>query len=158
MCQINSIFPSFKVLIVSGLTSAGLTGEVKSYDLYSGQWITLQPLTYPRRSHACTHYKKADGSETVVVAGGITFGGDKTASVEIYDVASDTWGQGPGLPAATSHFNLVNIGALGGRVGDPAMTSDLIQVMRDDLSGWEVHEVKIPNGGFFSAAVAVYNE
>ena len=147
---------------MGGIIATGITTEVKSYDLAARRWTTLQPMTNARRSHDCIHYKRPDGSDSVVVAGGITFGGGSIASVEIYDVASNTWGPGPDLPAANSHLSLANVGgkifALGGRVGNPPETSDLIQVMRDDLSGWDNHEAKIPNGGFHNAAVAVYNE
>ena len=149
-------------MIVGGIVATGVTTEVKSFDLSTRQWTILQPLTYARRSHDCIHFKKTDGLEAVAVAGGITIAGCKLASVEIYDVAANTWSPGPDLPVPNSHLSLANVGgkvfALGGRVGDPAMTSDLIQVMRDDLSGWDNHEVKIPNGGFHNAAVAVYNE
>ena len=98
-----------------------------------------------------------------MVAGGVAVGGNaRLASVEIYDVYSNTWGPGPDLPEATSHLSMANVGGrvfvLGGSVGNPGVTSDLIRVMRDDLSGWDEHAVKTPDGGFQSGAVAVYNQ
>lgn len=149
-------------MIVGGLGEASLLEEVKSYDLHSGQWTIMQPLAIPRRSHSCIHHKSPSGADTVVAVGGIGHGTVRLASVEIYDVSSNTWSPGPDLPVATSHLALANVKgkifAFGGRVGDPPVTSDLILVMREDLSGWDEHEVKIPNGGFYNAAVAVYND
>merc|ERR1711874_631301 len=90
---------------------------VSSVERYSldGRRTRMKPMTTPRTDHGCSMTTK-NGVSTVIVAGGGDEDGNSLASVETLALASHedlttaTWRQVGRLPAARSHFPIVNIG------------------------------------------------
>ena len=79
-------------------------------------WTSLPPMPTPRSEVASA----TDGSR-IVVAGGFTADGSTVATVEIFDVADETWSVGPDLPVAVNHAMAApfdgSVAVLGGYAG-----------------------------------------
>ena len=76
------------------------------------------------------------------LAGGLSPFGEALNDVEIYDPASDSWRDGPALPAAVHHAALVSDGArlllIGGYLGSAFnRPTDIVLVLADGSEAWQ---------------------
>lgn len=96
------------------------------------EWATLATMPTPR-----TEVAAGVAAGRIVVVGGFAPEGT-VATVEVYDVAADTWSPGPDLPVAVNHAMAASLGdevhVFGGTLGDGGI-SDAAFALRD--GGWE---------------------
>lgn len=98
---------------VGGITSAGTTAAVHRYDFLADSWTTVAPLQTARTSAELMQ----NGSSIYAVNGGDASywnGVPLANTVEIYDIASDSWSYG--IPTM-----ITNAAAAGGFAGDRFM-------------------------------------
>ena len=78
-------------MFIGGNSNDGYLASV--YKLESGVWTKLQNIKHPRVGHSCVRR----GGEIFVI-------GEKGAykSVEVLNISSQTWREGPSLPASHS--------------------------------------------------------
>ncbi|MBL8716355.1 MAG: hypothetical protein JNL79_10190 [Myxococcales bacterium] len=76
-------------------TSATVTNTTEIYQTASGTWLTMKPFTNARHSFAAVNWLNTK----ILIAGGSTsVGTNATASVEAYDIATNTWSAVGSLP------------------------------------------------------------
>jgi N-acetylneuraminic acid mutarotase len=80
------------------------------------EWRQLAPVPTPR-----TEVAAAAAAGKIYVAGGFAEGAGTVATVEVYDVAADSWSRGPPLPVAVNHAMAAAVGGepyvVGGYLG-----------------------------------------
>ena len=81
-------------------------------------------------------------------------------SVEFYDVATNTWTDGPNLPVETADNMVVTakgrVYALGGKTGTTHHRA--IYVLKEDLSGWERFGQDLEANAAYGFRALAYNE
>jgi N-acetylneuraminic acid mutarotase len=83
---------------IGGLAAGGVVGTVERFDPASG-WTAVAALPVAREGAASG---ALNSGALIVVAGGAIAGGAATNRVDLYDVAANTWKQGPNLLAPTA--------------------------------------------------------
>lgn len=92
---------SGKVLVTGGWSGSAAQNSAELFDPSTNTFAVAKPLTTARWVHAAARVVVA-GSEKVVVSGGLTKSGASNVvlkSVEIYDVATNTWSAGADMAA-----------------------------------------------------------
>jgi peroxiredoxin/endonuclease III len=90
-----------KIYILGGVARdqdkkmSGPTAVVECYDPASGAVTTLAPMPHPRRTVASI---VSDGK--IYVIGGSLVDGERVGTVDIYDIAADSWSEGEMMPTA----------------------------------------------------------
>ncbi|HET7694458.1 MAG TPA: kelch repeat-containing protein [Vicinamibacterales bacterium] len=87
-----------RLYAIGGTGAGGVVDTVERFDPATG-WTTLAPLPLAREGTAAG---ALNGGTLIVVAGGAPAGGAAVNRVDLYDVASNTWTQGPNLLAPTA--------------------------------------------------------
>ncbi|MGH2766052.1 MAG: Kelch repeat-containing protein [Actinomycetota bacterium] len=117
-------------LVLAGCTAETVPPAPRATGL---RWGQLSPMPTPRTEVAAT---VADGR--IVVAGGFAEPDRTVSTVEVYDIASDTWSSGPDLTLAVNHAMAASLAGeayvVGGTLGD-GTSSDAAFVLRD--GGWQ---------------------
>ena len=138
------------VLVVGGATNGGerdnplkISGA-RMYDFGSEEWVELTPMSQPRMFHGCGLFE-AEGEQKVMVVGG-----EGESTTEIYDVATDSWTDGPLTPYGKpfSSMSVVQYGRtfviLGGMLGDDVIGTDQIFEYNVRYNGFVERKEKIP--------------
>ncbi|WP_239470312.1 Kelch repeat-containing protein [Archangium violaceum] len=100
--------PDGRVLVVGGTTSrAAATAEL--YDPAKDEWLQVKEPGTPREAHGAWVEEGEDGRVRVRVVGGFHVMSGALASVESYDVASNTWSAEPALRTARRGAGLVRL-------------------------------------------------
>jgi N-acetylneuraminic acid mutarotase len=94
--------------MIAGL-GAGALAHPASAQTSDASWTALAPMPAPAQEIYPTLWRRADGDK-IFVAGGFTVtpnGPFVTDRAFLYDIASDTWTDGPTLPAPRHHPQLL---------------------------------------------------
>ena len=85
-----------KLFVFGGRGEDGFLNTVEMFSLENKKFVEMAPMKIARSSFACCRV-----GNLVYVIGGYIGGGDKTESVEIYGMDSNTWTDGVDFPFAT---------------------------------------------------------
>ena len=111
------------------------------YDANLDQWKRGPTLNYKRRDHSCATVKDMNGNFANVIAAG----GERVKSVEILNIASSKWENGPDLPkpieesalvASDPHDTSVIAYLIAGQDGDSALAE--IYSLPRSLTSWQL--------------------
>ncbi len=91
--------------------------NVSSYNFETDAWIVQPSLSKNRCYHDCTRLtdRSGDGKQYVVVAGGYSHDGSdwsKVDEVEVYNIADNTWFNGPDMPDSQGVCTAFNLSLL----------------------------------------------
>ena len=93
------------VAFSGGWNGNSYTNQTVFYDLNSETWESGPDLKQAREYHSCSAFQQ-NNSTFLVVAGG--WYNDFIASVEILDFETNQWLEGPDLPKAMGHFQMIS--------------------------------------------------
>ena len=143
-------YSGYKILVVGGDSPAGATGTAELYDVSNNTWITLASTPAFHQDFRAWNA----GSNNIVLAGGRNASGAYLNTVDVFDMASQTFSTGLPLPGVRAGYGLVTIGgttyACGGRTSATTFLNDCI---RYDSSGtWVTFAwlMKAARADFFS--------
>jgi Kelch motif/Galactose oxidase, central domain len=91
-----------RIYVAGGAADRRSLGTLEAYDLKTGRWSTLEPMSVERDHHGV---EALDGKLHAV--GGRPVQGSPLADHEVYDPATDSWERLPDIPEPTSGFGLV---------------------------------------------------
>jgi len=164
-----------KVYFMGGLQNGVISGESFVYDTASDSWATLPAMTQSRFAPGCSYY-----NEKIYVFGGQTAGGewgygDYLDSVEIYDIASQTWSLSSATLSyqanwmSTSYLSVADqnlVVVMGGASGYPATVYDNLDVYDIDndaiiaretmpLARYAFQSITLPHGEWNSRHILI---
>ncbi len=128
-----------KIYIMGGVARdpdkkmSGPTGVVECYDPDSGTITELAPMPHPRRTVASI---VNDGK--IYVIGGSLADGERVGTVDIYDIATDSWSEGMPMPTARECDLILRNGiiyALGGYDGKNSLP--VFEAYNIQSNSWE---------------------
>eukprot|EP00485_Elphidium_margaritaceum_P016472 CAMPEP_0202726086 /NCGR_PEP_ID=MMETSP1385-20130828/184433_1 /ASSEMBLY_ACC=CAM_ASM_000861 /TAXON_ID=933848 /ORGANISM="Elphidium margaritaceum" /LENGTH=437 /DNA_ID=CAMNT_0049392299 /DNA_START=107 /DNA_END=1420 /DNA_ORIENTATION=+ len=164
-----------KVYFMGGLQNGVISGESFVYDTVSDSWTALSAMTQSRFAPGCSYY-----NEKIYVFGGQTAGGewgygDYLDSVEIYDIASQTWSLSSATLSyqanwmSTSYLSVADqnlVVVMGGASGYPATVYDNLDVYDIDndaiiaretmpLARYAFQSITLPHGEWNSRHILI---
>jgi hypothetical protein len=81
------------IYLIGGSNASGVTDLTEAYNTTSREWKTKAPLL-----RAVANYASAVLDDEIYIIGGTTSNGKPTGLVQIYNLTTDTWRHGSGLP------------------------------------------------------------
>jgi Uncharacterized protein conserved in bacteria len=156
-----SVMHNNKMYVFSGFDNPEVhtTPKVEMYDPALNTWIYLSDMPFP-----VTHAGIAQDNQKVYVAGGFLGGlvGDPNSNkLQVYDIVTNSWSEGPNLPAAMGGNALVRVGrklhAFGGLLTNrqTGNTAHYVLDLNNMAAGWtNAAPTPLPRCHFASACVA----
>lgn len=154
----NSVVVNNKMYVFSGFDqyTVHTTEKCEVYDPQTNQWSYLVDMPLP-----VTHAGVAVDGDKVYVSGGFTGSGANSSLLQIYHTTTNTWSNGPELPAPSGGNALVRVGrrlhSFGGVKEDrqTGATTHFVLDLDAPQNGWtSAAPMPDPRCHFAAAAVA----